>query len=200
MKSIRRILWASDGLKESSFAQKFSELLAKQFQAQIIGLHVIPYIEHIISGYPTEILDWFKEAEDSAHKRFEEIKKKLNEKGIKFRKVVSKGEPHQEILNISRKEKTDLIIMGKRGHESVQRDPLGSTAIKVLRGSSIPVLTTKYKKGKIGMKRILVPVDFSKKRSPVLEYAMNLARTFKAKIYLLNVFELIILITTRSSF
>jgi len=190
MKSIRRILWASDGLKESNFALKYSEFLAKQFQAQIIGLYVIPYLEHIICGYPTEILGWFKEAEESAHKRLEETKERLRESGIKFKTVVVKGTPHQEILSISRREKADLVVMGKRGYESVERDPLGSTTIKVLRESSIPVLTTKYNKGRIGIREILVPVDFSKMRSDVLEYPINLAQKFKAKIHLLNVFEL----------
>ncbi|MBI2487630.1 MAG: universal stress protein [Deltaproteobacteria bacterium] len=190
MRKIRKILWAFDGLKESNFALKYSEVLAKQFHAQILGLHVIPYLEHIVPQYPTEILDWFKKAEDSAYKKLEEVKDKLREKGIKFKGIVTKGVPYEEILDVSKREKSDLIVMGKRGYESVERDPLGSNTINVLRESQAPVLTTRYSNRKINIKKMLVPIDLSKKRTNALEYAIDIARLFKAKIYLVHVFEL----------
>ena len=108
MRKIERILWAYDGLKESDFALKYSELLAKKFHAQILGLHVIPYTVHVIPGYPEEIIDpleimdWCKKAEESANKRFKEIKGKLGKKGVKFEAIVTKGVPYEQILDESK--------------------------------------------------------------------------------------------------
>jgi nucleotide-binding universal stress UspA family protein len=190
MNKIGKILWASDGLKESNIALKYAEFLAIQLHGQVFGLNVIPYLEHILPEYPTEILGWFRKAEHSAYKRLEGIKEKLRRKGIKFKTIVEKGVPYEKILDVSKKEKADLIVMGKRGYESVEKDPLGSNTIKVLRASQVPILITKYSKRKIGIKKILIPIDLHSKSTKVTEYAIDLARLLKAKIYLLYVFEL----------
>ncbi len=82
--------------------------------------------------------------------------------------------------------------MGKRGYESVEKDPLGSNTVKVLRESQVPILTTKYSRRKMDIRKILAPIDLfeEEKGTNILEYAVDLARLFKARIYLLYVFEL----------
>lgn len=44
----------------------------------------------------------------------------------------------------------------------------------------------------IAIKHILVPTDFSEAASHALDYALSLARTFQAKIYLMHVYEPIV--------
>lgn len=68
---------------------------------------------------------------------------------------------------------------------------LGGTALKVLRRSSLPVLTARAREGRksLDIKRILVPTDTSPRVSKSLKYAVELSKEFSATIYLLNVVE-----------
>ena len=53
--------------------------------------------------------------------------------------VVGLGTPAQEIVNVARLERSDLIVMGTRG--SSHHALLGSTTARVLRHTDVPVLT-----------------------------------------------------------
>ena len=57
---IDKILWASDGSKDSTEALKYAELLSKQFKAEIVGLFVIPdYTKSVLSQFSSEDRDKF---------------------------------------------------------------------------------------------------------------------------------------------
>ncbi|MDA2919520.1 universal stress protein [Desulfobacterota bacterium AH_259_B03_O07] len=42
---VGKILWATDGSKESNDALKYAKLFAKTFDAEIIGIHVLRPVE-----------------------------------------------------------------------------------------------------------------------------------------------------------
>ena len=188
---IDKILWASDGSKDSIEALNYAELLARKFKAEIIGLQVMLDYYGISDNLPADekikFTKWVEETELKERRGLENIAKDFKEKGISFRIEVEKGIPHREILKVADKEKVDLIALGKG--RAIEKVLLGGTALKVLRGSSIPVLTAREAKKNLDIKRILVPTDISHGLSKDFKYAVKLSKELGAIIYLLNIIE-----------
>jgi nucleotide-binding universal stress UspA family protein len=188
---IDKILWASDGSKDSIEALDYAELLARKFKAEIIGLQVIldyyGISENLSADEKIKFTKWVEETELKDRKALENIAKDLKEKGIRFRIEVQKGIPHREILRVADKEKVDLIALGKG--RAIEKVLLGGTAIKVLRRSSLPVLTAREGRKGLDIKRLLVPTDMSHGLSKDFKYAVRLSKEFGAIIHLLNIIE-----------
>lgn len=67
--------------------------------------------------------------------------------GVSLRKVVEVGPPVDTLLAVAAREKADLIVMGTQGRSGLTRWVLGSTAERVVRQSTIPVLTVRRSEG-----------------------------------------------------
>ena len=67
---------------------------------------------------------------------------KLKKEGIAVQTVVAHGVPADEILNYTQNNQVDLIIMSTHGRSGVSRWAFGSVTDKVLRHSTVAVLTT----------------------------------------------------------
>ncbi|MCI0454256.1 MAG: universal stress protein [Candidatus Dadabacteria bacterium] len=188
---IHKILWASDGSKDSIQSLKYAELLAKRFKSQILSLFAIPDYYDVVDKFPQDeknrFIKWIEETKSKERKALEDIGKDLKVKGIDFRIEITSGIPYKEILKIAERENVDLIALGKG--RAVEKSILGGTALKVLRRSSLPVLTAREDKRGLDIKRILVPVDLSHGLSKDLDYAVLLSKTLGSIIYLLNVVE-----------
>ena len=57
--------------------------------------------------------------------------------------VLRKGEPYREIIRFAEEENADLIILATHGRTGLSHMLMGSVAEKVVRHSSVPVLTVK---------------------------------------------------------
>ena len=54
--------------------------------------------------------------------------------------LVKLGKPYTEIIEFAKSENVDLIVIGSHGHTGVEHLLFGSTAEKVIRKSTCPVL------------------------------------------------------------
>lgn len=191
----KKILWASDGSKESDEALKYVELFANKYSSEIIGLSVVQPIDLNRLKVPPEVKkELFSIQAILKKKEYERINKALKQlelKETKWNIRVETGVPHKEILRVAEEEKVDLIAMGKRGLGLKDRILLGSNTNKVLRMAKVPVLAVRHKKGdKIDIKKVLVPTDLSELTSISLDLAIDLANRFDSTIYLLHVLQL----------
>lgn len=188
---IHKILWASDGSKDSIQALKHAELMAKKLKAQILSLLVIPDYYDVAEKFPPDekqrFAKWIEETTTKERKVLEDIGKDFKEKGINFKIEITSGIPYRQILKVADREKVDLIALGKG--RAFERSILGGTALKVLRSSTLPVLTARGDGKSLEIKRILVPTDLSHVLSKDLNYAVELSKVFGATIYLLNIVE-----------
>ena len=112
---------------------------------------------------------------------------------------VRTGPPYQEICDLARELDADLIVLATRGHAGLKRVVLGSTAERVVRFASCPVLVARGRKREadtesaavstqeaVVLRKVLVPVDFSRCGTRGAVYAARLAKAFDASLCLLH--------------
>jgi len=151
---IKKILYATDLSKNSSYAFLYAIDMAKRHNASIVILHAIepmrPYMvaEGGIRVY--ELLERAKEKEREMD--FEEIKKHLQafckkaeaQMGPPCVELVSKilvplGHPVEEILKVADEEGCDAIVLGTHGKGFLKQTFLGSVSSSVLHRTRKPV-------------------------------------------------------------
>lgn len=186
-----KIVWTSDGSKDSIDALAYAESLALLFGSEIVGLYVIPdYFEvPVLDEFPSTELDllakWIKEKESKGSDRLQSIADELSAKGLKFTTRITQGVPYLKIIETAEELEADLIVMGKGRAE--EKNILGATALKVIRRSRIPVLIAKMDKARTEIKRILVPTDIYNIRSRDLELALEFSKDMDVELYSLNI-------------
>ena len=139
-KNIKKILVPLDGSKNSLRGLDEGIYLARQCQATITGLYVIPiYPRNLADAIMPFQIHLTKEAE-----RFmNEAKTRCAQKGIVFKSKVVFGSPTVEIQDISKSGKFDIIVIGSRGQSGLKEAFLGSVANAIVHKAKVPVLVVK---------------------------------------------------------
>jgi len=139
-KKIKKILVPLDGSKNSLRGLDEAIYLARQCQATITGLYIIPI-------YPRNLADAIMPFQihlnKEAKKFMDNAKKRSAQKGIDFKSKVIFGSPTVEIEELSKKGKFDIIVIGTRGQSGLKEVFLGSVANAIVHKSKIPVLVVK---------------------------------------------------------
>lgn len=87
---------------------------------------------------PAKVLeDLAKAAREQLDQRLE----RLRSAGVSAHHVHADGRPDEVILELARREGTDLIVMGTHGRTGLSHVLLGSVAERVLRRAECPVMT-----------------------------------------------------------
>jgi len=193
--NIKKILWASDGSKESDSALRYATFLAEKFGAEILSIFVSEIHFPITSLFPIPedvIMDIVEKTEKRFKNRFIRISKRLTEKGIKSTYKIARDGTVEGIIKAVKSNGCDLIVMGKHGQGFVERSIIGSNTAKVLRKSPVPVLSVKGKgrKSISKIENILVPVDVSDNAESAILSSLEFAEIFNASVTLLYVFWL----------
>ncbi|MCX8118970.1 MAG: universal stress protein [Desulfobacterota bacterium] len=146
---IKKILYATDLSKNSSYAFLYALDLAKKYRANIIILHAVEPIPEFALSYVAMV-------GESREKRHEELVEKIKgslqnfckkaeaEIGAPCLDLISKvlvpvGYPPNEILNVAEEENCDLIVMGSHGKGFLAHTFLGSVSSAVLNRTKKPV-------------------------------------------------------------
>jgi nucleotide-binding universal stress UspA family protein len=193
--NIKKILWASDGSKESDSALRYATFLAEKFGAEILSIFVSEIHFPITSLFPIPedaIMDIVEKTEKRFENRFIRVSKRLKEKGINSTFKIVRDGAVEGIIKAVKSNGCDLIVMGKHGQGFVERAIIGSNTAKVLRKSPVPVLSVKGKgrKSISKIENILVPVDVSDDTESAILSSLELAEIFNASVTLLYVFWL----------
>ena len=161
---IKKILYTTD-LSESAFhAFAYAASLANQYDAGITILNVLiedPDIESKVAPFIADS-EWveikkrhYQEAREAliGKKRdnvaIREVLENFSEK-VKIETdsqafvtdeiIVERGNPVDKILEVADSRNCDLIVMGSHGHSVIEEALIGSTARRVVRRSTKPVL------------------------------------------------------------
>jgi nucleotide-binding universal stress UspA family protein len=147
----KKILYATDLSKNSSYAFLYAIDMAKKHNARIVILHAIepipPYAEvyggmtdefkkkqheEIIESMKGHLQGFCKKAEDEIGPPCVELVSKI---------LVPVGYPPDEILDAADKEGCDVIVIGTHGKGFLAHTFLGSVSSAVLHRTRKPVLT-----------------------------------------------------------
>ncbi len=145
----RRILIPTDGSAISRKAVKHGIALAKSLGATVVGFfapedyRAIMYTEYMPAALLSQ--DEFEaQARKAADKQLAVVQKAAEAAGVAFESywTISVA-PWEAIIEAARKKRCDLICMGSHGRTGLAGLVLGSTAMKVLTHTKVPVLVTR---------------------------------------------------------
>jgi len=135
-----KILVPVDGSDNSYRALDAALILSEKLGSNITVLHVMEQvpITHIESQkLLSELLENYKKENQDILSKCTEIARK---KGITINTILLQGNPASIILDFSKKEKYDIVIMGSRGVGKFKELILGSVSSKIVHHSSCAVL------------------------------------------------------------
>ncbi|HMK60323.1 MAG TPA: universal stress protein [Dissulfurispiraceae bacterium] len=148
--NINRILFPTDFSEGALAALPNAVDLAKSYGAKLYLLHVI-YDMSMASGLhvPHISLDaLYNEMEKSAVKELNNFGAELRRELTGVECKVIRGVPYDEILKFAAGNDIDIIVLGTHGRHGIDRVIFGSTAEKVVRNATCPVLTVRSNTGK----------------------------------------------------
>jgi nucleotide-binding universal stress UspA family protein len=146
MFQLKKILYPTDFSESSLEALKYALSFAKSCQAKLILMHVVN--EKIFSEglslarvSAPEALEQEMTAE--AGRQLKMLIPAEERKGLDWEMVILYGMPFLEIIRYAKQNAVDMIIIGTHGRSGVEHIIFGSTAEKVVRKASCPVLSVK---------------------------------------------------------
>ena len=116
----------------------------------------------------------------------------LQNLGVDHETDVVQGNPAETIVDYADRYEHDLIVMPTRGKEGLSRYLGGSVSEKVVRLSSVPVLTTRMQADEeltFPYERVLVPTDGSEAATRAVRHALALAGALDATVHALSAVE-----------
>jgi nucleotide-binding universal stress UspA family protein len=176
IQSSNKILVPIDFSTQSLVALEQSYNLAHEYHAEITLLNVIEE-----GGMLSKLF---------SSQQHDELKKKLQEQldamaadvekksGVKVNTIIAKGSIYDKIAEVAEMINATLIVMGTNGDEGLKKKFIGSNALRVVRGSTIPVITIKGKHHRNGCKTIVLPLDLSKETREKVNKAIEFSHLF----------------------
>ncbi len=139
-KQIKKILVPLDGSKNSFRGLDEAIYIARQSQAMVFGLHIIPVYPR---NFADAIIPYQLFQEKEAKKFLNLAKTKCARQGVLFKSKIIYGSPVVEISHHAKNKKFDMIVIGSRGMGGIKEMFLGSVAKSLIHSSKIPVLVVK---------------------------------------------------------
>ena len=141
---IKNILVTTDFSDYSRSAFPKVIALARKFDANISILHVIqPLITPAEYSWGVQPIELQKEHERNCHTAMEKLVLKYFPRDISVSSHILHGIPFKEIIGFCRDQQMDLLVIATHGLSGLSHIIFGSTAEKIVRKSSCPVLVVR---------------------------------------------------------
>lgn len=145
MKAFSTILFPTDFSENSEYAFDYALTLAKQFNARLVVIHVINEPVDLRGFYVPHVS--FEKLEEEIVSAAEKMMEKFCRTKIKdypnFTSSIVSGIPYDEILKKAAEENASLIVMGTHGRKGLDHFLFGSTAERVVRSATCPVMSVR---------------------------------------------------------
>ena len=142
MSSLQKIVCALDLSEHSKAVAEYATMLARMAGAEIVAVYVAPTLTQYTGFHvpPNTIDSFVGEIVTGAEKAMSAFVAEYFA-DVEVRAEVVVGYAAEEILAVAEKEAADLIVMGTHGRKGIDRILFGSVAEKVVKNSTLPVLT-----------------------------------------------------------
>lgn len=186
-----KLFLATDFSEFADNAGKYTLHLAKALKAEIILFHAyqVPvidsmtpaaYLKELSEGAKAQGLKKLREAS----RKMEEYAQKIDFKEVKIKETLSFGFAVGEILSHVKSEEADLLIMGARHLEGLEKAIFGSVNQPVLEQSSVPVLLIPAKAQFLESgTKILYATDFREKDVQAISTLIALVNPLGGKVH-----------------
>jgi nucleotide-binding universal stress UspA family protein len=186
---MKKILFPTDFSEISKNAFLFALHLAKSIQAEIITLHVYEYPAMNYMDVPVYLPEIYEVTELSNFENYKghipvlrAIAEQNNLDHVKISNVLESGDLIANIVEISKKENIDYIVMGTKGATGLAETFLGSVTEKVMNNTNAVVLAIPQHCQYKPIKRILFTTEYKTEEIEVLKRTVVLAKVFHAHI------------------
>ncbi|MEW7277635.1 universal stress protein [Aquimarina sp. 2201CG1-2-11] len=187
---IKSILVPTDFSTQAESALKVAAQIAKKNEAKIYLLNILEMPVHLSdlmssgsSGPGPEALFFMKQT----HKKFEEVLEQEYLKDLEVIETVSFEGILDGIMDASKKNNVDMIIMGSHGSSGFEELFIGSNAEKVVRTSKQPVLVIKEDCDIFDVKDFVYATNFDDEDKPCLLAAYEFANSIEANLHLVRI-------------
>ena len=159
---MKRILVPTDFSKQAEYALRVAAQIAKKNNSEIYLLHMLelPHqgSDAISSGSAIPQIMFFKEM---AINKLETLMESDFLEGTNVSEIIQFEKAFDGIMEISKKNSVDLIVMGSHGASGYEEMFIGSNAEKVVRSSEVPVLIIKNETEEFKANKLVFASDFS---------------------------------------
>ncbi|WP_435333356.1 universal stress protein [Haloarchaeobius sp. TZWWS8] len=134
------LLVAVDGSKTSERAADHAIDLAKRFDSTLTVMHVVDGDLLALDARGQLLAD---QLEADATEIVEKTVERAIEMGVSAEPLITRGSPAAEILSAIDAREPDLVVVGSHGRTGIDKFLLGSVSERVVRRSTVPVLTVR---------------------------------------------------------
>jgi len=187
---MKNILVPIDFSDQAKYAAKVATDIARLTNAKIYLLHMLELPTGVVdpssfgnsSNTPTTLL-FLKRARE----KFEDFKKLPFFDDLEVEDSVQFHKAYDGIIDESKKQNIDLIIMGSQGTSGLEEMLVGSNTEKVVRNSDVPVLVIKQEVDNFKIENIVFASNFDQKSKVAFQKILNFASLFNARLHLLKI-------------
>lgn len=176
IQSTNKILVPIDFSEQSLIALEQSYNIAREYHAEITLLHVIEESGMLTKFFSNQQHDDLKKnVQKELDKLAAEVEKKAK---VTVNTLIAKGSIYEKVAEVAELINATMIVMGTHGDDVKRKRFIGSNALRVVRESSVPVITIKGKHHRKGCKNIVLPLDLSKETREKVTKAIELSKLF----------------------
>ncbi|WP_226479101.1 universal stress protein [Natrinema amylolyticum] len=135
------VLVPTDGSDHAGAALELGATIADRHDAT---LHLLSVVDELPEVFDAESTQLPEQLEENVQAVLDEAEATARRAGVDdIRTTIRAGSVSREITSYTDEEGIDLVVMGTHGHTGLDRHLLGSFTERVIRTSSVPVLTTR---------------------------------------------------------
>lgn len=187
---MKTYLVPTDFSKSSENALHFAILLAKKQRAKLLLYHSVQTPNTAFGAPP----DLFYQQQDAIRQQAENDMRSQCIKidhatGIPYETLITEGPSAENILQVAKEKKVQMVILGTKGSRSMRDEVFGGTAAKVTEKSDCPVLALPENSDFAHpIKKITFATNYLKSDLRVLSNLVELAATFHAQLNVLHAY------------
>lgn len=183
------ILFPYDGSDGAVDVLRHAGELAAAFDATVHLLFVADTASDSVTVVETQVVDGLvQEGEET----LEDAERGLRSMGVDYESAIEQGNPASTIVDYADQYDLDLIVMPTHGRDGLSRYLIGSVSEKVVRLSSVPVLTARMQPDeelRFPYENLLVATDGSEGATRAAQHGLSLAAALGAAVHLLSVVD-----------
>lgn len=185
---MKKILVPTDFSDHAYFAVKVASEIAKKNDGEVILLHMLELPNQagdaLGSGHELPEIMLFKNA---ALNRLADLADDPCLEGLNVSTAIQFELAFDGIMNISKINNVDLVVMGSHGANGFKEMFIGSNAEKVVRNSEVPVLIIKKDTANFNIDKFVFASDFTEEIKAPFKKVVDFANEFGAELHLVMI-------------